>query len=33
MMNSLISNIRYGFRQLRRSPGFSATVILTMALW
>jgi len=32
MMNSLISNIRYGLRQIRRSPGFAATVILTMAL-
>jgi predicted permease len=31
-MTSLISNIRYGLRQIRRSPGFSATVILTMAL-
>jgi predicted permease len=32
MMTSLVSNIRYGLRQIRRSPGFSATVILTMAL-
>jgi predicted permease len=31
-MTSLINNIRYGLRQIRRSPGFSATVILTMAL-
>jgi len=32
MMTTLINNIRYGLRQIRRSPGFSATVILTMAL-
>jgi hypothetical protein len=32
MMYSLMQNVRYGLRQLRRSPGFSATVILTMAL-
>jgi predicted permease len=32
MMISLINNVRYGLRQIRRSPGFSATVILTMAL-
>jgi predicted permease len=31
-MTSLINNVRYGVRQLRRSPGFSLTVILTMAL-
>ena len=31
-MTSLINNIRHGLRQIRRSPGFSATVILTMAL-
>jgi predicted permease len=31
-MTSLINNIKYALRQLRRSPGFSATVILTMAL-
>jgi predicted permease len=32
MMTSLVSNVRYGLRQIRRSPGFSVTVILTMAL-
>jgi hypothetical protein len=32
VMTSLINNIRYGLRQIRRSPGFAATVILTMAL-
>jgi predicted permease len=32
MMARVMSNIRYGLRQIRRSPGFSATVILTMAL-
>jgi hypothetical protein len=32
MMTTLISDIRYGLRQIPRSPGFSATVILTMAL-
>jgi hypothetical protein len=32
VMASLINNIRYGLRQIRRSPGFAATVILTMAL-
>jgi predicted permease len=32
MMTTLINNIRYGLRQIRRSPGFSATVVLTMAL-
>src|SRR5271167_155132 len=31
-MNSLIRDIRFALRQLRRSPGFAVTVILTMAL-
>lgn len=31
-MNQLIQNVRYGLRQLRRSPGFTATVIVTLAL-
>jgi hypothetical protein len=25
VMTSLINNIRYGLRQIRRSPGFAAT--------
>lgn len=29
---SMVQDLRYALRQLRRSPGFSATVILTMAL-
>jgi hypothetical protein len=32
MMTMLINNIRYGVRQIRRSPGFSATVVLPMTL-
>ncbi|HXE11692.1 MAG TPA: ABC transporter permease [Bryobacteraceae bacterium] len=31
-MNSLLHHIRYGMRQLRRNPGFTATVIVTLAL-
>lgn len=31
-MNSLIHGIHYGIRQLRRNPGFTATVILTLGL-
>jgi predicted permease len=31
-MNSLLQNAQYGLRQLRRNPGFTATVIVTLAL-
>jgi predicted permease len=31
-MNTLIQDVRYALRQLRKSAGFSATVIITMAL-
>jgi len=31
-MNTVVQNVRYAFRQLRRSPGFTITVIFTLAL-
>src|SRR5487761_95920 len=32
LLERFFRDLRYGFRQLRRSPGFSAVVVLSLAL-